>query len=75
MKRENETLLGDLREGQCSSGLCKQLRSVAADELERLQREVEKIRIGRAHDQNVIDQLNALVRRLERGDRPSRPKG
>ena len=31
-----EVLLGDLRGGLCSSGLCKQLRSVAADEIERL---------------------------------------
>lgn len=37
---KNETLLGDLRGGLCSSGLCKQLRSVAADEIERLQREL-----------------------------------
>jgi hypothetical protein len=33
---KNEILLGDLRQGLCSSGLCKELRSVAADEIERL---------------------------------------
>jgi 16S rRNA U516 pseudouridylate synthase RsuA-like enzyme len=33
---KQETLLGDLRHGLCSSGLCKQLRGVAADEIERL---------------------------------------
>lgn len=31
-----DTLLGDLRGGLCSSGLCRQLRAVAADEIERL---------------------------------------
>jgi len=33
---ERPVLIGDLREGLCSSGLCKQLRAVAADEIERL---------------------------------------
>jgi hypothetical protein len=37
---KNEVLLGDLRGGMCSSGLCKQLRGVAADEIERLTREL-----------------------------------
>lgn len=32
-----EVLLGDLRDGICSSGLCRQLRAVAADEIERHQ--------------------------------------
>ena len=39
-----EVLLGDLRGGLCSSGLCKQLRSVAADEIERLTQEASEAR-------------------------------
>jgi len=32
-----DVLLGDLRGGMCNSGLCRQLRAVAADEIERWQ--------------------------------------
>lgn len=39
-----EVLLGDLRRGVCSSGLCRQLRAVAADEIERLMRERDEAR-------------------------------
>ena len=39
-----EVLLGDLRAGICSSGLCRQLRAVAADEIERLTRERDEAR-------------------------------
>lgn len=38
-----EVLLGDLRGGLCSSGLCKQLRTVAAQEIEELMRENEEL--------------------------------
>lgn len=37
MMDKESVLLMDLRHGLCSSGLCKQLRSVAAEEIQRLQ--------------------------------------
>lgn len=40
---KQETLLGDLRGGLCSSGLCRQLRAVAADEIERRLKESESL--------------------------------
>lgn len=42
-----EVLLGDLRGGVCSSGLCKQLRSVAADEIEQLTQQVADLQAAR----------------------------
>lgn len=38
-----EVLLGDLRGGLCSSGLCRQLRAVSADEIERLRAALQGI--------------------------------
>lgn len=63
-----EVLLGDLRGGLCSSGLCKQLRSVAADEIERLTRERDHFQAcwnavaGLRADRDVLEGENVELR-------------
>lgn len=52
-----EILLGDLRGGICSSGLCRQLRAVAADEIERLG---SALAYAQNCDQRQVDEIERL---------------
>lgn len=56
-----DTLLGDLRVGLCSSGLCKQLRAVAATEIERLTQELANIQHDSREYRETMEQTASLL--------------
>lgn len=56
-------LLQDLRQGLCSSGLCKQLRSVAADEIELLRDQRDT---NLAKEVETVQRLEPEIERLRR---------